>query len=384
MPEKMKMEVNCMNPDFEIILTASLVSAACSIPGIFLVLRKMAMMSDAIGHAILPGIVIGYFITQNLNSPLLILGAGLAGLFTVFIVEMVNKNALIKEDASIGMVFPMFFSIGVILVTLFAGNIHIDTDSILLGELAFVPFDRLWFNGVNMGPRVAWVMGVILILNVIFLALFFKELKLSTFDKALAASLGFVPVAIHYGLMTSVSLTAVAAFDAVGSILVVAFMVIPPAIAWLLTDDLKMMFFYSVLSGVICSIGGFYLAVLLDSSIAGAITTVFGIALFLVFLFSPEKGYVSTLRLRRLQRYTFAELALLIHLDNHKNTAAEVVENRRDHLQDHFNWETAFSEKVLVNLKKKNLLSDESGLLKLSEAGEKLVAEKKQAFFSAM
>jgi manganese/zinc/iron transport system permease protein len=371
-----------MNPDFEIILTASLVSAACSLPGIFLVLRKMSMMSDAIGHAILPGIVIGFFLTHNLNSPWLIIGAGIAGLLTVLAVEVVNKNALIKEDASIGMVFPMFFSVGVILVTLFASNVHLDTDAVLLGELAFVPFDRFWFNGVNMGPRVAWVMGIILIVNLLMMSLFFKELKLSTFDKALAASLGFIPVMIHYGLMASVSITAVAAFDAVGSILVVAFMVVPAAISYLLTDNLKLMVFYAVLAGVVCSIGGYYLAVWLDSSIAGAITTVLGVALMGAFFLSPEKGYLYMVRLRRIQRYEFAELALLIHIENHSGSEAEKTENRRDHLQEHFSWEKVFSDKVLMNLKRKQLLSDEAGLLKLTERGERFVETKKQDFFS--
>jgi manganese/zinc/iron transport system permease protein len=142
------------------------------------------------------------------------------------------------------------------------------------------------------------------------------------------------------------------------------------------------MILYSIIAGIICSIGGYYLAVVLDSSIAGAITTVLGAGLVLAFLFSPEKGYISMLKLRRSQKYEFAELALLIHLDNHKDTEKEHTESSREHLQDHFSWEKSFSDRVLLNLEKKKLLLDESGYLKLSKVGEEFVETKKQDFFS--
>src|SRR5688572_13422002 len=172
----------------EIQLIASLVAIACAIPGTFLVLRKMALISDAISHSILPGIVIGFFITQDLNSPLLILLAALTGVITVVLVEYIQKTGLVKEDTAIGLVFPVLFSIGVIMIAKNANDIHLDVDAVLLGELAFAPFDRLLISGLDVGPKSLWVIGSILAITITLLFTFFKELKLSTFDKGLAAS----------------------------------------------------------------------------------------------------------------------------------------------------------------------------------------------------
>ena len=131
------------SPQIEIQLIAALVAAACAIPGVFLVLRKMALISDAISHSILPGIVLGFFITQDLNSPLLIILAAGTGIITVVLVERIQKTGLVKEDTAIGLVFPALFSIGVLLIAKNANDIHLDVDAVLLGELAFAPFDRL-------------------------------------------------------------------------------------------------------------------------------------------------------------------------------------------------------------------------------------------------
>ena len=217
---------------FEIQLIASLVAVACALLGVFLVLRRMAMMSDAISHTVLLGIVIAFFITRSITSPLLLVGAALMGVITVSLVELINRTRLVREDAAIGLVFPAIFSIAVIMISRFAGDVHLDTDAVLLGELAFAPFNRLRLFGADIGPEALYITGGILLLNLIFIALFYKELKLATFDPALAAALGFLPAVIHYALMTLVSLTAVGAFDAVGSVLVVAFM-IAPGTAWL-------------------------------------------------------------------------------------------------------------------------------------------------------
>ncbi|MFT6128954.1 MAG: manganese/zinc/iron transport system permease protein, partial [Neolewinella sp.] len=196
----------------EIQLIASLVAIACALPGTFLVLRKMAMISDAISHSILPGIVLGFFITQDLNSPLLIVLAALTGVVTVMLVEFIQRTKLVKEDTAIGLVFPALFSIGVIMIAKNANDVHLDIDAVLLGELAFAPFDRLVAGGTDLGPKSLWVIGSILLISVSLLLLFFKELKLSTFDKGLAATLGFSPVILHYGLMTVSSVTIVGAF----------------------------------------------------------------------------------------------------------------------------------------------------------------------------
>ena len=205
-----------MSPQFEIQLIAVIVAVACSLPGVFLVLRKMAMMSDAITHTILLGIVIAFFAKNSLTSPLLIVGATIIGVINVFLTEMLNSTKLVSEDSAIGIVFPLLFSIAIIIISKYAGSVHLDTDSVLLGELAFAPFNRMVVMGRDIGPKALYSMGIILILNILFITLFFKELKIVTFDPALAAVLGFVPTLIHYSLMTVVSITAVGAFESVG------------------------------------------------------------------------------------------------------------------------------------------------------------------------
>ena len=128
---------------FEIQLIASIVAVACALLGVFLVLRRMAMMSDAISHTVLLGIVITFFITKSITSPLLLIGAAVMGVITVSLVELINRTRLVREDAAIGLVFPAIFSIAVIMISRFAGDVHLDTDAVLLGELAFAPFNRL-------------------------------------------------------------------------------------------------------------------------------------------------------------------------------------------------------------------------------------------------
>lgn len=132
-----------MTPQLEIQIIAVMVAVACSLPGVFLVLRKMSMMSDAITHTILLGIVIAFFITHSLTSPLLIVGAALVGVITVFLTEILNSTKLVSEDSAIGIVFPLLFSIAIIMISKYAGSVHLDTDSVLLGELAFAPFNRM-------------------------------------------------------------------------------------------------------------------------------------------------------------------------------------------------------------------------------------------------
>jgi manganese/zinc/iron transport system permease protein len=359
----------------EIQLIAAIVAAACALPGSFLVLRKMAMMSDAISHAILPGIVVGFFLTNDLASPVLILAAAATGLLTVFLVETLMTTRLVKEDAAIGLVFPILFSIGVILIARFAGDVHLDTDAVLLGELAFAPFDRFVIFGSDLGPRSLYVMGGVGLLNGLFIALFYKELKVATFDAGLAAALGFAPALIHYGLMTLVSVTAVAAFDAVGSILVVALMIGPPAAAYLLTDRLDRMIGLSVLLGVVSALGGFWVANALDASIAGAMAGMVGVVFAVVYLAAPRYGILAGLRRRRRQKWAFAEKMLAIHLFQHEGLPEAAVENRVEHLEEHLNWSGDFARRVVRKAQQDGLLRREDGLLELTGRGRSLATE---------
>lgn len=365
-----------MSPaQLEIQLIASVVAVACALPGVFLVLRRMAMMSDAISHTILLGIVLAFFATNSLESPWLIVGATAMGVLTVSLVELLNRTRLVKEDAAIGLVFPALFSVAIILISRYAGNVHLDEDAVLLGELAFAPFDRFVVAGVDIGPRALVVMGAILLLNVVFITLFYKELKLATFDAGLAAALGFSPALVHYALMTIVSVTAVGAFDAVGSILVVALMVGPAAAAYLLTDSLPRMLLYSAVIGIFGAIGGFQLARQIDANIAGAMATTVGLIFAAVLFFAPQRGLLSIARRRRRQRWEFAQTALAIHLFNHEGTPEAAEENRLDHLQQHLRWEPEFALQIVERARGGKLIVQENGMLALTEEGREMAVK---------
>ncbi|EXJ23015.1 Manganese ABC transporter, inner membrane permease protein SitD [Alkalibacterium sp. AK22] len=283
----------------QITMVAVVVAVTCALPGVFLVLRGTTMVSDAITHTVLLGIVLAFFITQDLRSPWLMIGATLVGVGTVWAIEALQQTKLLSNDAAIGIIFPLFFSIAIILITRYAGNVHLDVDAVLMGEVAFAPFRRFVFMGMDLGPRALWTMLVILILNSLFIFLFYKELKLTTFDAAFAAAVGFSPVLVHYGLMTLVSLTAVGAYDSVGSILVVGFMVGPPLAAYLLTDRLYIMIALSIVLAIVNSVVGVQLAFALDTTIAGMIATVTGFTTLLIFVLSPKKGLIKASLNRR-------------------------------------------------------------------------------------
>ncbi|WP_375241498.1 metal ABC transporter permease [Lacinutrix sp.] len=354
------------NAQIEIQIIASLVSIACAIPGTFLVLRKMAMISDAISHSILPGIVIGFFLTQDLNSPILILFAAFTGIITVVLVEYIQKTGLVKEDTAIGLVFPALFSIGVILIAKNANDVHLDVDAVLLGELAFAPFDRLLILGTDVGPKALWIIGVILFITITLLIAFFKELKVSTFDAGLAASLGFSPAIIHYGLMSVASVTTVGAFDAVGAILVVALMIAPAATAYLLTTDLKKMLALAIGFGVLSAISGYWFAHWLDASIAGSITTMLGLIFLFVYLFAPSKGVIAVLYREKQQRAEVSLLTFLLHLKNH----TELEERHVNHLREHINWQRVRAKTVLELALKNNMIVVDKNIVSLTKKGD--------------
>lgn len=354
----------------EIQLVAVVVAVACALPGVFLVLRRMALMSDAISHTVLLGIVLAFFVTGDLASPLLLAAAAGTGVLTVTLVEAVRRTRLVARDAAIGLVFPALFSIAVILVSRYAGSVHLDTDAVLLGEIAFAPFRRLSVGGTDIGPRALWIMGTILLLNTAFLVAFYKELKLSTFDASLAAALGFSPALLHYGFMSLVSVTAVGAFDAVGSVLVVALMVAPPAAAYLLTDRMPRMILLSVGIAVVAALGGFWAAWLADTSIAGAMATTAGLLFFATVLFAPARGLVAQALRRARQRYEFAQLMLAIHLLQHEGGPAAELESRESHLHEHLRWDPTFARRVVRLAERSELVRRESdGHLRLTAEG---------------
>ncbi len=278
----------------EIFIIAIFTAVSCSLCGTFLVLRKMSMTSDSITHTILLGIVLGFFITKDLSSPILVLGAALMGVFTVFLSETITKSKLVAEDSAVGIVFPLLFSIAIILIVNHANSVHLDTDAVLLGELAFAPFDRLVIFGKDIGAKSIYSSGILLALNLSFVTIFFKELKVSTFDPMLSAVMGFSPTIIFYLLMLIISITSVGAFEAVGSVLVVAFMITPPITAYILSDKLERMLIYSGIFATLSAVLGYIFATIFDVSIAGSMAVLSGIIFMIVFIFSPKKGLIAT------------------------------------------------------------------------------------------
>ena len=358
----------------DIILIASVTAVACALPGVFLVLRRVAMISDAITHTVLLGIVLAFFVVRDLTSPILVVAAAGAGVATVVLIELLSRSNRVREDAAIGLVFPLLFSIGVILIAQYAGSIHLDVDAVLLGELAFAPLDRFEFAGNDLGPRSLWLMSGILMVSLALLITFYKELKLATFDAALAAAFGFAPAALHYGLMSVVSLTAVGAFNAVGSVLVVALMVAPPAAAYLLTDRLPHMLALSALFGALAAILGCWVAFALNASIAGAMAVMTGLIFCLAWMFAPQRGLLAQVVWRVRQRWEFAQAMLAVHLLHHQATVQAVVECQAAHLSEHLNWPPAFTEQVVRRAEQRGLLVQQNGMLTLTDQGRRFVA----------
>lgn len=267
-----------------IITTGSLVAICCSILGCFLILRKMAMVSDAISHAVLPGIVAVFMLGEDLNSIWMLVGAGIVGVFTTFLIEFFHQKGKLQTDASIGVTFTWLFALGVIMVTYFAGDAHIDQDCILYGEIAYVPIDPIiTADGDVLGPKALIVLSCVLILILAVIIPFYKEFFLTTFDPAFALAIGVSTTLWHYTLMSLVSITTVASFESVGAILVVAFLIVPPATAFLISNRLKYMILLSCGFGVIAAVLGYYLAYAIDGSIAGAMATIAGVIFGVVF-----------------------------------------------------------------------------------------------------
>lgn len=356
-----------MSPTLVILLVASFVAAGCALIGSFLVLRKMALLGDAISHAVLPGIVIAFLLTGSRAALPMVLGAGALGVLTVLLVELFNRSQRLREDASIGVVFPALFSLGVILISRYASQVDLDLDCVLYGEIAYAPWDLLTIGGREIGPKALWVTGAVLLLNLALVLTLWKELKLSTFDSGLAVTLGFSPVALHYLLMSAVSVTVVGSFESVGAILVVAMLVVPPATAYLLTERLEKMLALAVLLGVTSALGGYALARWWDASIAGAMATVAGLQFLAALLVSPGHGLLArVLILHRMGRRLSGQL-LLLHLQKGGEVVPVATLERR------FGWSRRRLDRILRALRRDGLVEAEGEGLRLTESGARVL-----------
>lgn len=277
---------------FLIIFTGALIAISCGFLGVFMMLRKMSMTGDAISHAVLPGIVIGFFVSGSQRSLEVIIGAGLLGILATLMIDWLRKRARVQLDASIGITFTLLFAIGIILINLLAYKVDLDQECVLYGEIAYLPIDS-WItkNGMNLGPRITWLAGLNFFFVIGFIYLLFKELTLTSFDENFSSVMGIPSKGINLALMSIVSYTTVSSFESVGAILVVALLVVPPATAFLWTKSLIPLLKLTAVLGVSISVFGYYLAYWVDSSIAGMMVTVAGIFFVVSALIQSKKPH---------------------------------------------------------------------------------------------
>ncbi|HET6468858.1 MAG TPA: iron chelate uptake ABC transporter family permease subunit [Geminicoccaceae bacterium] len=288
-------------------LTVGVLSAlCCGLLGNFLVLRRQSLVGDAMSHVALPGIVLGFLLTGTTASWAMVAGATAAAVLAVLLIELIVALARVERGAAMGVVFTAMFATGVVLLEQSgARNVHIDVQHSLYGNIE----GTVWLGAESLAafldagqlarlPESIPRLLVVTLLVVALIILFFKELKVTTFDPDLADSLGIPSRWMSFGLALMVAVAAVAAFEAVGSILVIAMFVCPAATARMLTDDLRRQLWLSALAAVLAGLLGYLLAAFgpfwlgFDSSLsaAGMIAVVAGLLQALAMLAAPRYG----------------------------------------------------------------------------------------------
>lgn len=282
--------------DTWIVVVGALCAIACALPGCFLVLRRMSMMGDAISHAVLPGLAIAFLVTGSRSSLGMFIGAGIIGVLTAVFTQWISAWGKVERGASMGIVFTSLFALGLILIVQAADHVDLDPGCVLYGAIELTPLDvvaEVTILGTLLEiPRSAVVLGIVATLNLLVILVFYKEFKISAFDPELAESLGLHPGRMHYLLMVMVAVTTVAAFEAVGSIIVIAMLIVPAATAQLLTGRLGMMLTLSVVFGMAAAGAGHVMAITVpewfgfrDTSTSGMMAVASGIFLAGAVLF---------------------------------------------------------------------------------------------------
>ncbi|KPQ08364.1 MAG: manganese/zinc/iron transport system permease protein [Rhodobacteraceae bacterium HLUCCA12] len=351
-----------------ILMTGALVALSGALLGTFLVLRGQSMASDAISHAIVLGIVLAWFVTGARSGPLAVGGAALAGLASVLGAQALARTRLMAQDAALGLVFPAMFALGVLLINLNARNLHLDIDTVLLGEIGFVWLETKTLLGLEL-PAAAVTLGVVAMLNAGFITLFWKELKLASFDPGLASAFGFRPGLIGAVLLALTSATAVAAFDAVGVVLFMAFLIVPPVTGLLLSRRLWAMLAIAVGSGLFSVGAGYALAIRWDVSIGGMMAVATGAGLVVALVAAPRSGLVAALIRRRLLRDEERLNTLLIHLASHSDTPDRAEECTEAAFVEHLHWTRDDARAVILSGLDRGLIRRDGALFSLTEAG---------------
>lgn len=355
---------------FWIVLTGALVTASCSLLGTFLVLRKMSLLGDALSHAVLPGIAVAFLLSGSRAVLPMFFGAAAFGLVTALLVESFHRRWRVQEDAAIGIVFTALFALGVVIITAYAGQVDLDQECVLYGEIAYTPWDLLLWGDLSLGPRPVWILGAVLAINLTVLALLYKEFKIAAFDPAMATSVGINAALMHYLLMGLVALTTVASFESVGAILVVAMLIVPGAAAYLWSDRLIAVLGLAAFFGMASAVVGYFLASLWNSSIAGAMVVVIGGIFLFSLLFSPNQGVLARV-------YQRARLSLQVAQDHILLALVRRAEAGRPGLRPAELMAAAavwslLARLALGHLRRRQLLVQANGLVGLSAKGQQV------------
>jgi manganese/zinc/iron transport system permease protein len=288
--------------DLPALAAGTIAAMACAIVGCFLVLRRMSLMGDAISHAVLPGIVGAFLLAGSLQAMPVFIGCAAVGVITALLSDLIHRRGRVESGAAMGVVFTILFASGVIMLEAAGGrNVHLDAECVLYGHMEGVIWPDAPRSPADLFTAAAWAsfphqvttLAITLLANIVFIAIFFKELRIVSFDPGLAAAQGIPPALMHYLLMTFVAITTVAAFEAVGSILVVAMFIVPALTAHLLTDRLWLMLVLSAAAAFAASIAGYAASAAWSVNAAGMIGVALGALLVITGLLSPRHGWIS-------------------------------------------------------------------------------------------
>ncbi|MBB79298.1 MAG: iron ABC transporter [Crocinitomicaceae bacterium] len=271
--------------DFWIILTACIIAINSSLLGSFLVLKKMSLITDALSHAVLPGIVIAFLISGEINSFWMLISASIFGVLSIIIIDWLNNVGGYSKDSAIGIIYTLLFAVGIILITSKARNSDIDVECVLFGDINTVPIIK---NPLGI-PTPTFNLSIILFVVSLIMYYGIKGFKISSFDKNYASSIGVSVTFWSYLLLSLTSISTVFSFDSVGAIMVIGLMVIPPSFANLITRKLSVFLISAVLFGVFCCIIGHLIAILIDIPTVPTICVLMGIILVLTVILKSIK-----------------------------------------------------------------------------------------------
>lgn len=285
-------------------------NACCALLGCFLVLRRMSMLGDALAHAVLPGLVLGFILSGSTAAVPMFLGAAVFAMLTAGLSRLLTSLGHASEEAGLGIVFTAFFALGILLIQVFAENVHLDRDAVLEGAIEYVTLDTVTFAGREW-PSSLGVTGLVLLGVILWLGLFWKEVQAATFDPEYASAIGLGGSTMLALLMLLVAVCVVASFKVVGSVLVVAMLVVPGASAQLICQNLRNMLLVSVLFASATTIAGYLLAREFNTSASGMMAVVAGIGYLLALLLAPGQGLLASRWQRRWLRQRIEEEDLL-------------------------------------------------------------------------